>query len=152
MAFVGLGHYVVVVLHVRGSKSSYTKLALHREPRTGKTWFLAALILPIEELVDVRELLEEAGLALIAIDLLTMLSDAPVPVALHGDRRHRVYVFSSYVMVPYVTSNLRNLANSSTRLLPNRPLIHQMVHTSYHKRLALTVFRLRKLSMDYFRR
>jgi 8-oxo-dGTP pyrophosphatase MutT (NUDIX family) len=80
MASVGLGHYVVVVLHVGGSKASDIKLVLQREPRTGKTWFLAGSILPIEELVDVdiRELLEETGLALTLGDL-TMLSDAPFP-------------------------------------------------------------------------
>jgi hypothetical protein len=40
MAFVGHGNYVVVVLHVGGSKAYDIKLVLHREPRTGYTWFL----------------------------------------------------------------------------------------------------------------
>jgi hypothetical protein len=35
------GHYVVVVLRVRGTKLSDVKLVLQREPRTGKTWFPA---------------------------------------------------------------------------------------------------------------
>jgi hypothetical protein len=61
MAFVGPGHYVVVVLHVGGSKASDIKLVLHREPRNDKTWFLAGSILRNEEHVDavVCELLEE---------------------------------------------------------------------------------------------
>ena len=41
MAFVGPGHYVVVVLHVGGSKAYDIKFVLEREPRTGKTWFHA---------------------------------------------------------------------------------------------------------------
>jgi hypothetical protein len=38
MVSVGLGHYVVVVLHVGGSKASDIKLVLYREPRIGKTF------------------------------------------------------------------------------------------------------------------
>jgi hypothetical protein len=62
MASVGLGHYVVAVLHVGGSKASDIKLVLQREPRTVNIWFHASSILPNEEhVVDVvRELLEEA--------------------------------------------------------------------------------------------
>jgi 8-oxo-dGTP pyrophosphatase MutT (NUDIX family) len=66
MASVGPCHYVVVVLHVGGSKASDIKLVLQLEPRYGKTWFLAGSILPNEEHVDadVRELLVETGLTL----------------------------------------------------------------------------------------
>jgi hypothetical protein len=58
MAYVGPGRYVVVVLHVGGSKASDIKLVLQREPRFGKTWFPAGSILPNAEHVDadVREL------------------------------------------------------------------------------------------------
>jgi hypothetical protein len=75
MASVGPGHHVVVVLHVGGSKSSYIKLVLQREPRIGKTWFLAGSILPSEEHIDVvvRELLEDIGLTLNFFDF-TLLS------------------------------------------------------------------------------
>jgi 8-oxo-dGTP pyrophosphatase MutT (NUDIX family) len=64
MAYVGPSHYVVVVLHVGGSKASDIKLVLHREPRIGKTLCPAGSILPNGEPVDddVRELLEETGL------------------------------------------------------------------------------------------
>jgi hypothetical protein len=48
MACVGTVNYVVVVLHVGGSKASDIKLVLQREPRTGNI-----LILPNVELVDV---------------------------------------------------------------------------------------------------
>jgi hypothetical protein len=41
MAYVGPRRYVVVVLHVGGTKLSNAKLVLQREPRTGKTWFPA---------------------------------------------------------------------------------------------------------------
>jgi 8-oxo-dGTP pyrophosphatase MutT (NUDIX family) len=94
MAFVGHGHYVVVVLHVGGSKASDIKLVLHNEPCTGKTWFPAGSILLNEEHVDVVvcELLEEIGLTL-ASDELTMLSDAPVRVAL---RKGNVRLFTSF--------------------------------------------------------
>jgi 8-oxo-dGTP pyrophosphatase MutT (NUDIX family) len=83
MASVGPGHYVVVVLHAGISKASYIKLVLQREPRIGKAWFPPGLILPNEEHVDVvvRELLEETSLTL-SHDDLTLLSDAPVRVAL----------------------------------------------------------------------
>jgi 8-oxo-dGTP pyrophosphatase MutT (NUDIX family) len=83
MAIVGHGHYVVVVLHVGGSKAADIKLVLQREPRNGETWFHVGSILPNEEHVDVavRKLREETGLILTRDDL-TMLSDAPVRVAL----------------------------------------------------------------------
>jgi 8-oxo-dGTP pyrophosphatase MutT (NUDIX family) len=58
MACVGPGRYVVVVLHVGGTKLSNVKLVLQREPRTGKTWFPAGSVAANEEPVDaaVREL------------------------------------------------------------------------------------------------
>jgi hypothetical protein len=37
MASVGLGHYVVVVLHVGGSNASDIQHVLQREPRIGTT-------------------------------------------------------------------------------------------------------------------
>jgi hypothetical protein len=39
MASIGPGRYVVVVLHVGGSKLTDIKLVLQREPSTGKTLF-----------------------------------------------------------------------------------------------------------------
>jgi hypothetical protein len=42
MASVGHGHYVVVVLHVGGSKPFDVKLVLQREPRSGKSGSLLA--------------------------------------------------------------------------------------------------------------
>jgi 8-oxo-dGTP pyrophosphatase MutT (NUDIX family) len=79
MASLGPGRYVVVVIHVGGTKLSNVKLVLQREPRTGTTWFPARSIAANEVLVDaaVRELHEETGLALTPEDL-TLLSDAPV--------------------------------------------------------------------------
>jgi 8-oxo-dGTP pyrophosphatase MutT (NUDIX family) len=111
MAYVGPGHYVVVALHVGGSKALNIKLVLQRKLRTRRTWFLAGWILPNEELVDavVRKLLEETGLTL-SHDDLTLLSDAPVRVALHEGQRRLVYVFSAYVPIPYVTTNIRTPA------------------------------------------
>jgi hypothetical protein len=46
-------------------------------------------------------------LAVLTSHDLTMLSDAPVRVALHGGRLQHVYVYSAYVSVPYVTAHLR---------------------------------------------
>jgi 8-oxo-dGTP pyrophosphatase MutT (NUDIX family) len=79
MAYVGLGRYVVVVIHVGGTKLSNVKLVLQREPRTGKTWFPVGSIKANEELVDaaVRELHEETSLTVTPDDL-KLLSDAPV--------------------------------------------------------------------------
>jgi 8-oxo-dGTP pyrophosphatase MutT (NUDIX family) len=59
------GRYVVVVLHVRGTKLSDIKLVLQREPRSGKTWFPAGSVAANREHVDivVRELHEETGLS-----------------------------------------------------------------------------------------
>jgi 8-oxo-dGTP pyrophosphatase MutT (NUDIX family) len=64
MASVGPGRFVVVVLHVGGTKLSNIKLVLQREPRTGKTWFPVGSGAANEEPVDVavRELREETGL------------------------------------------------------------------------------------------
>jgi 8-oxo-dGTP pyrophosphatase MutT (NUDIX family) len=83
MAFVGPGRYVVVVLHVGGTKLSDIKLVLQREPRSSKTWFPAGSVTANKEPVDVavRELHEETGLILTPGDLM-LLSDAPVGVAL----------------------------------------------------------------------
>jgi 8-oxo-dGTP pyrophosphatase MutT (NUDIX family) len=107
MAFVGPCCYVVVVLHVGGSKLADVKLVLQREPRSGKTLFPAGSISPDEELVDaaVRELHEEIGLIL-SLDDLTLLSDAPVRVALPIGQQ-LVYIYSASVPVPYVTTHLR---------------------------------------------
>jgi 8-oxo-dGTP pyrophosphatase MutT (NUDIX family) len=87
MASIGSGHYVVVVIHVGGTKLSDVKLVLQREPRTGKTWFPAGSVLPNEEHVDaaIRELHEETGLTLTPDDL-TLLSDTHVRVALPQGR------------------------------------------------------------------
>jgi 8-oxo-dGTP pyrophosphatase MutT (NUDIX family) len=67
--------------------------------------------LPNEEGVDVvvRELFEEIGLTL-SLDDLTLLSDAPVRVALHEGQCKLVYVHSASVPIPYVTTNLRTPA------------------------------------------
>jgi ADP-ribose pyrophosphatase YjhB (NUDIX family) len=63
-----------------------------------------------EELVDavVQELHEESGLIPTPNDL-TLLSDAPVRVAI--PKGHKlVYVYSAYVLVPYVMTHLRTPA------------------------------------------
>jgi ADP-ribose pyrophosphatase YjhB (NUDIX family) len=106
MAYVGPKRYVVVVLHVGGTKLSEIKLVLQREPRSGKTWFPAGLVLANEEHVDaaVRELHEKTGLIL-ALDDLTLLSDAPFRVALPVGLQ-LVYVYSAFVHVPCVTTHL----------------------------------------------
>jgi ADP-ribose pyrophosphatase YjhB (NUDIX family) len=110
MAFVGPCRYVVVVLHVGGTKLSDVKLVLKREPRTGKTWFPACSVTTNEELVDaaVRELYEEICLILTPDDL-TLLSDAHVRVALPVGQQ-LVYVYSASFPVPYVTTHLRTPA------------------------------------------
>ena len=107
MAFVGPGRYVVVVLHVGGTKLSNVKLVLQREPRYGKIWFRAGSITANEEHVDVavRELHEETGIILTPDDW-TLLSDAPIRVALLVGQ-HLVYVYSTSHHVLYVTTHLR---------------------------------------------
>jgi 8-oxo-dGTP pyrophosphatase MutT (NUDIX family) len=98
---LGHGDYIVVVLHVGGSKASDIKLVLQLEPRYNKTWFPVGSILPNEEpvVVGVRVLHEEIGLVLTPDDL-TLLGDAPVRVALHEGQCHLVYIYSTYVLVP----------------------------------------------------
>jgi ADP-ribose pyrophosphatase YjhB (NUDIX family) len=107
MASVGPGHYVVLVIHVGGTKLSNVKLVLQREPRTGKTWFPAGSVTANEAPVDavVREIHEETGLTLTPDDL-TLLSDAPVRVPLPKGQQI-VYVYSAYIPVPFATSHLR---------------------------------------------
>jgi 8-oxo-dGTP pyrophosphatase MutT (NUDIX family) len=110
MASFGPSRYVVVILHVGGTKLSDIKLLLQREPRFGKTWFPAGSVSANEEHVDdaVHELHEEIGLILTPDDL-TLLSDAPVRVALHVGQQ-LVYVYTASVPVPYVTIHLRTPA------------------------------------------
>jgi ADP-ribose pyrophosphatase YjhB (NUDIX family) len=69
------------------------------------------LILPNEKLVDavVRALLEETCLTL-SHDDFTMMSDAPVRVALLEVQRQLVCVFSACVPIPYVTASLHTPA------------------------------------------
>jgi 8-oxo-dGTP pyrophosphatase MutT (NUDIX family) len=97
MACVGRGYYVVVVLHVGGSKAFDIKLFFQREPRYRKTWLPSGSILPNEEHVDaaVRELHEENGLILTHDDL-TVLSDAPVRVAIYeGQQQLKLKLFTT---------------------------------------------------------
>jgi 8-oxo-dGTP pyrophosphatase MutT (NUDIX family) len=110
MASLGPGHYVVLVIHVGGTKLLDLKLVLQREPRSGKTWFPAGSILPNEEHVDVvvRELHEETGLIMTPDDL-TLLSDALVLVTLPQGRQ-LVYVYSASIPVLFATNNLRTHA------------------------------------------
>jgi ADP-ribose pyrophosphatase YjhB (NUDIX family) len=110
MASVGHGRYVVVVIHVGGTKLSNVKLVLQREPRTGKTWFPACSVTANEAHVDdaVRELQEETGLIWTPDDL-TLLSDAPVRVAL-PEGQQLVYVYSASNPVSFSTSHLRSPA------------------------------------------
>jgi 8-oxo-dGTP pyrophosphatase MutT (NUDIX family) len=117
MAYVGPGHYVVLVIHVGGTKSLDLKLVLQREPRSGKTWFPAGSILPNEELVDaaVRELHEDTGLILTPDDL-TLLSDAPVLVTLPQGQQ-LVYVYSALISVLFATNNLRTPASVEQAVL-----------------------------------
>jgi hypothetical protein len=79
MAYVRHGNYVVVVMHVGGSKASSIKLVLQRESRTGKTLFPVGSILHNEEHADlaVHELLEKTSLTLTPDDL-TILGNNPV--------------------------------------------------------------------------
>jgi hypothetical protein len=50
-------------------------------------------------------------------DDLTLLSDAPVRVALPEGRHQLVYVFLASVPVPYVTTHLRKLAKLEQALI-----------------------------------
>jgi ADP-ribose pyrophosphatase YjhB (NUDIX family) len=123
MASVGLGHYVVVVPHVGGSKASDIKLILQRAPRSGKTWFPACSITPNEAHVDAvgRELHEESGLT-VTHDDLTLFSDAPVRVAIH-EGHQLVYIYSSSVPISYVTTQVRTHAQLEQAVTTRRQLI-----------------------------
>jgi 8-oxo-dGTP pyrophosphatase MutT (NUDIX family) len=141
MASVGHGHYVVLVIHVGGTKLSDVKLVLQREPRTGKTWFPAGSILPNEEHVDaaVREIHEETDLTLTSDDL-TLLSDAHVRVAILQGRQ-LVYVYSASVhrsSVFLLRAIYVQMLRLSRLLHHSRQLI-RMVLTSSRNQLTLTV-------------
>jgi ADP-ribose pyrophosphatase YjhB (NUDIX family) len=112
MASDDAGNYVVVKLPFGRIKASYLKLVIHRETRTGKSWFLAGIVLLCEELVDaaVCELFEETDLTL-TVDDLTMLSGVVVRVLLSASKKQLVYMYSAYVHVPYVNANPRTPAN-----------------------------------------
>jgi hypothetical protein len=79
MAFVGPTRYVVVVLHVGGTKLSDIKLVLQREPRFGNTCFPIGSVTANDEHVNAadRELHEENDLILTPDDSI-LLSDAPL--------------------------------------------------------------------------
>jgi 8-oxo-dGTP pyrophosphatase MutT (NUDIX family) len=117
MASLGPGHYVVFIIHVGGIKPSDLKLVLQREPRYGKTWFLAVSVLPNEEHVDavVRELHEETGLVLTPDDL-TLLSGEPVIVTLPQGRQ-LVYVYSASIPFLFATNSLRTPAQVEQAVL-----------------------------------
>jgi 8-oxo-dGTP pyrophosphatase MutT (NUDIX family) len=87
MASLGPCDYVMVALHVGGSGALDIKIVLEREPRTGKSLFLAGLDLPNEEDVDasVRETCEETGFTL-TIDDLTLLGSNPFRVPLRDGK------------------------------------------------------------------
>jgi 8-oxo-dGTP pyrophosphatase MutT (NUDIX family) len=72
---VGPSNYVVTILLVRGSKASNTKLVLHRELRSGRTWFPAYSTLVNKELLDAtaRELFEEFGITKLTVHDSTLL-------------------------------------------------------------------------------
>jgi hypothetical protein len=110
MTYVGHGRYVVVVLHVGGTKLSDIKLVLQRGPCSSKTLFLVGSVSANEDLVDVAvpELHEQNGFVLTPNDL-TLLSDAPVRVALLVGQQ-LAYVYTASVPVPYVTTFLRTPA------------------------------------------
>jgi 8-oxo-dGTP pyrophosphatase MutT (NUDIX family) len=117
MASLGPRHYVVLVIHVGGTKPSDLKLILQREPRSCKTWFPDGSILPNEEPVDadVRELHEETGLVLTPEDL-TLLSGEHVLVTLPQGRK-LVYVYSASIPVLFATNNLRTPAQVEQAVL-----------------------------------
>ena len=117
MSSLGPGHYVVLVIHVGGTKPSDLKLVFQREPRTGRTWFPAGSVLPNEEPVDaaIRELHEETGLVLTPDDL-TLLSGEPVNVTLPQGRQ-LVYVYSASIPVLFATNNLRTPAQVEQAVL-----------------------------------
>ena len=113
MASLGAGHYVVLVIHVGGTKRSDLKLVFQREPRTGRTWFPAGSVLPNEEPVDaaIRELHEETGLALTPDDS-TLLSGESVVVTLPQGRQ-LVYVYSASILVLFAPKPVWRLASES---------------------------------------
>jgi 8-oxo-dGTP pyrophosphatase MutT (NUDIX family) len=138
MASLGPGHYVVMVIHVGGTKLSDVKVELQREPRSGKTWFPASSILPIEEPVDVavRELHEETGLVLTPDDL-TLMSDAHVRVTLPQGRQ-LVYVYSASIPVMFATRTTYAHLLRLRRLLQHSRQLIRMVLTSSRKQSTLT--------------
>jgi hypothetical protein len=97
MACLGPGNYVVILPNVGGSKASYIKLVLKREPRTSKAWFLVGSILSHEEYVDVvvLELHEVTGLTL-TLDVLALLSINPARVSLPEAKHQLFYVLSAF--------------------------------------------------------
>jgi 8-oxo-dGTP pyrophosphatase MutT (NUDIX family) len=77
----------------------------------GRTRFPACSILPDEKHVDaaVRELHEETGLVL-TFDDLTILSYNPVRVSLPEAKHQLGYVFSAFVPVPFISTDIRSHA------------------------------------------
>jgi hypothetical protein len=154
MALVGHGRFVVVLSHVGGSKLSDIKLVLQREPSSRKTWCLAGSTSSNAERVDafVRDLHEDTGIIL-TLDVLNLLSDAPVRVALPNVQRV-VYAFSAYVQVPYVTTHLRTptqleqvVTAQSTINLDGSYVVPETINID-----GRPLRHLRPLRMGYFRR
>jgi hypothetical protein len=84
-------------------------------------------------------------------DGLTLLSDAPVRVALPEGQHQLVYVFLAYVPILFVTAYLRAPAKLEHVVIAQSILI-RMALTSSRQRLTLTVFLLRRPKMGYFQR
>jgi ADP-ribose pyrophosphatase YjhB (NUDIX family) len=107
------------------------------------------LILPNEELVNavVRALLEEISLTL-SHDDFTMMSDAPVRVALPEMQRQLVCVFSACVPIPYVTTSLHTHAKVE-QAVTAQSTINPDGSYVVPSMLTLTVYLLRRPSMGY---
>jgi ADP-ribose pyrophosphatase YjhB (NUDIX family) len=83
MVSVGPDNCGVVDLSLESPHASDITLVLQREPRSGKSWCVADIVLPKEKYVDaaVRDLFEEIGLTL-TVDNFTVLSGVAVQVPL----------------------------------------------------------------------
>jgi hypothetical protein len=109
-ASVGIGNYVVVVLHVGNLNASDMKFASQREPpvnRYSLIHFLSVNSCLMRSMSTLPFVNCSKTCLTITVDDITILSGRAIPVALPDSETQHLYVYIVYLPAPCVTTKLR---------------------------------------------